>query len=148
MEKITRSADANWKGNLDEGHGLVSLQSRAFTEERFSFAKRIDQEQSETNPEELIAGAAASCFGMALSKTLQDDGQASEKLRVKADVTLGITDDGPKVTDLKLAVEAILPEYDEDQLEAAVKKTAENCPIFQLLKPGFESVAIESSLQR
>lgn len=25
MDKITRSADANWKGDLDNGHGLVSV---------------------------------------------------------------------------------------------------------------------------
>lgn len=147
MKTITRSADANWKGNLDEGHGLVSVESRAFTEQRFSFSQRIGEDGLETNPEELIAAAAASCFGMALSKTLQDDGQTSEKMRVKADVTLSITDDGPKLTDLKLSVEAILPDYSEDDLKAAVDKTAENCPVFQLLKPGFDSVEIESALQ-
>lgn len=147
MKKITRSADANWKGNLDEGHGLVSVESRALTEQKFSFSKRVDQEARETNPEELIAAAAASCFGMALSKTLQDDNQASDKLRVKADVILSIDDAGPKLTDLKLKVEAILPEYSEEQFEAAVDRTADECPVLQLLRPGFSSVDIESSLQ-
>jgi osmotically inducible protein OsmC len=147
MKKITRSADANWKGNLDEGHGLVSVESRALTEQKFSFSKRVDQEARETNPEELIAAAAASCFGMALSKTLQDDNQASDKLRVKADVILSIDDAGPKLTDLKLRVEAILPEYSEEQFEAAVDRTADECPVLQLLRPGFSSVDIESSLQ-
>ncbi len=147
MTKITRSADSNWKGNLDNGHGLVSVESRALTEQKFSFSKRVDQTAKETNPEELIAAAAASCFAMALSKTLQDDGQASDKLRVKADVTLSIGDDGPKLTGLNLSIEAILPEYTEDQLKDAVSKTAENCPVFQLLRPGFDSVNIESSLQ-
>lgn len=147
MKEITRSADANWKGNLDNGHGLVSVESRAFTEQKFSFSKRVDQNARETNPEELIAAAAASCFGMALSKTLQDDGQASDKLRVKADVTLSIGDDGPKLTHLKLSIEAVLPEYTEDQMKDAVSKTAENCPVVQLLRPGFDSVEIECSLQ-
>jgi osmotically inducible protein OsmC len=148
MKKITRSADANWKGNLDEGHGLVSVESRAFSEQKFSFTKRVNQFDHETNPEELIASSAASCFAMALSKTLQDDDQVSPKLRVKADVSLSIENDGPKLTDLKLNVEAILPDYSEDQLKAAVEKTAENCPVFQLLRPGFESVDIVSSLQK
>jgi osmotically inducible protein OsmC len=148
MKKITRSADANWKGNLDNGHGLVSVESRAFTEQKFSFSKRVDQAERETNPEELIAAAAASCFGMALSKTLQDDEQVSEKLRVKADVTLSVENDGPKLTDLTLSVEAILPDYSEEQLKAAVDQTAENCPVLQLLHPGFDHVEIESSIQR
>lgn len=148
MDKITRSADANWKGDLDNGHGLVSVQSRAFTEQKFSFSQRVDQGSAQTNPEELIAAAAASCFGMALSKTLQDDGQSSEKLRVKADVTLGMKEGGPKLTDLKLSIEAILPGYTEEQLDAAVAKTAENCPVVRLLQPGFDSVDIECSLQR
>ena len=146
MKKIT-SADANWKGNLDDGHGLVSTESRSLTEEEFSFSRRVDQDARETNPEELIAAAAASCFGMALAKTLQDDDQSSDKLRVKADVTLSIMDEGPKVTDLKLSIDAMLPEYTEDQLKTAVSKTAENCPVLQLLSPGFDSVEIESSLQ-
>ena len=60
MKNITRSADANWKGDLDNGHGLVSVQSRALKEERFSFSKRVDTNGEQTNPEELIAAAAAS----------------------------------------------------------------------------------------
>ncbi len=147
MTKIIRSADANWKGNLDEGHGLVSTESRVLTEQRFSFTKRVNQHADETNPEELLAAAASACFGMALSKTLQDDGQEAEKLRVKAEVTLSIKEDGPKVTDLKLTVEAILPEYTEEQFKAAVMETAENCPVYQVLSPGFESVSVKCSLQ-
>jgi len=97
-------------------------------------------------PEELIAAAAAACFGMALSKTLQDDDQTSDKLRMKADVTLSIVKEGPKLADLKRSTEAVLPEYTEDQLRAAVMETAENCPVFQLLRPGLDSMDIESSL--
>lgn len=113
----------------------------------FLFSQRVDQAGQETNPEELIAAAVASCFGMAMSKTLQDDGQASQKLRVKADVTLSIEEEGPKLSALNLTVEAILPEYTEDQLKAAVNTTAENCPVLKLLRPGFDSVNIQSSLQ-
>jgi organic hydroperoxide reductase OsmC/OhrA len=69
------------------------------------------------------------------------------KLRVKADVTLSVSDDGPKLSALNLTVEAILPEYTEDQLKAAVNTIAENCPVLQLLRPGFDSVNIQSSLQ-
>lgn len=147
MKEINRSADANWKGNLDNGHGLVSVESRALAEQEFSFSKRLDQCARETNPEELIAAAAASCFGMALSKTLQDDGQVSDKIRVKAEVVLSIAAEGPKLTTLNLNVEVILPEYTEEQLKSAVAKTAENCPVLQLLSPGFDSVDIACSLQ-
>lgn len=73
MSKITRKAEANWKGDLDSGHGLVSTESRVLTESRFSFEQRVEGEGTDTNPEELIAASAASCFAMALSKTLQDE---------------------------------------------------------------------------
>jgi uncharacterized OsmC-like protein len=41
----------------------------------------------------------------------------------------------------------LIPDYSEESLKYAVAKTAENCPVFQLLKPGFEAIHLESVLQ-
>ena len=146
MTSVIRKAEANWKGDLENGHGLVSTESRALTESKFSFKQRIDDDSESTNPEELMAASASSCFAMALSKTLQDEGKTAEKLRVRADVSLNL-DDGPKLTEMTLHVEGLIPGYSEDAFNQAVSKTAESCPVFQLLKPGFEAIHLESKLQ-
>jgi len=44
MNTITRKAEANWKGNLDSGHGLLSTESRVLTESKFSFKQRVEGE--------------------------------------------------------------------------------------------------------
>lgn len=146
MSQIIRKAEANWKGDLDNGHGLVSTETRALTESSFSFAQRVDGEGRDTNPEELIAAAASSCFAMALSKTLQDESKVAEKLQVRAEVSLNLND-GPRLTEMKLHVEGIVPDYSRGEFESAVASTAENCPVFQLLKPGFDVIHTESRLQ-
>lgn len=143
---ITRKAEAKWNGNLEDGHGLVSTESRVLTESKFAFKQRVEGAGKDTNPEELIAASAASCFAMALSNTLQDAGKVAEQLNVHVDVSLSL-DDGPKLTEMSLNVEGVIPDYSGDAFESAVAKTAENCPVFQLLRPGFESIHLESSLQ-
>lgn len=148
MNRITRKADANWKGNLSEGHGLVSTHSRVLTEERFAFGERIDGESRATNPEELIGAATAACFSMALSKTLEDDGITAEVLRVGADVDLDITETGPSINHMRIQVEAKAGQLDEEGLNRAVATTAENCPVFQLLQPGFREIELNASLQK
>lgn len=145
MSQVTRKASASWKGDLKNGHGLVSTESRVLTESLFSFGQRVEGEGKDTNPEELIAAAASSCFAMALSKTLQDEGKVAEKLNVSAGVTLTI-DDGPKLTELFLNVEGIVPNFSDEAFKKAVATTAENCPVYQLLNPGLDSIAVESRL--
>lgn len=133
-------------GDLENGHGWISTESRALAESLYSFGQRVEGEGKDTNPEELLAAAVSSCFAMALSKTLQDEGKSAEKLNVCASVNLNL-DDGPKLTDLILSVEGSVSDYSEEPLDKAVDTTAENCPVFRLLKPGFDSIQIESSLR-
>ena len=60
-----RSAKAIWEGNLSSGTGRISLESGLF-KGAYTFGSRF-KSKAGTNPEELIAGAHASCFSMALS---------------------------------------------------------------------------------
>ncbi len=147
---ISRKAEASWEGNFTSGHGFVSTQSRTLVERTISFKQRSDEsgDSDSTNPEELIAAAAASCFAMALSKTLQDDSVIAEEILVHAEVTLSLRDEGPRLTSMNMKVEALLPTFNEEQLQAAVAKTAENCPVLRLLQPGFESVDFTSVLRK
>jgi organic hydroperoxide reductase OsmC/OhrA len=72
----------------------------------------------------------------------------SPNIVTTAEVDLNLSDSGPKLSELRLNVEAIIPDFDDSKLEKAVSKTAESCPVFQLLKPGFDSVKLESRIQR
>lgn len=143
---LIRKADANWKGSLENGHGLVSSHSHALAEERYSFGERTADGSKATNPEELLSASAASCFAMALSKTLGDRGHTAEKLKVLGETTLSLRDSGPKVTRLELSVEGMVPDLDEESFRSAVDETVGGCPLVQLLRPGLEDFAVNASL--
>ena len=64
----TRTAQAEWQGDLRKGTGTMSLGSGAFTGS-YSFPSRFEDGQG-TNPEELIGAAHAGCFSMALAHGL------------------------------------------------------------------------------
>jgi len=68
-----RTAEAEWQGNLQEGQGHIRLGSGAF-EGNYSFRSRMGDGASGTNPEELIGGAHAGCYSMALSAMLAGAG--------------------------------------------------------------------------
>jgi osmotically inducible protein OsmC len=144
--EIKRNADANWKGSLENGHGLISTHSHVLAEEKYSFGERTSDGSKGTNPEELISASVSSCFAMALSKTLGDHGHTAEKLRVRGETTLSLRDEGPKVTKITLIVEGLVPDISEDDFKKIVEETAGGCPLVQLLKPGLEELSITSSL--
>src|SRR5229473_3672457 len=50
----TRTADAEWQGNLQQGRGTMRVGSGAF-EGSYSFKSRMGDEMVGTNPEELIS---------------------------------------------------------------------------------------------
>lgn len=147
MKTITRKAEADWKGNLDAGHGLVTTASQVLVKQAFSFAKRTEPgDHSQTNPEELIAAGIASCFSMALSKTLQDREVTAQQLVVTAAVTLSLRDEGPVVDRLKLDVSGMVGGVSEDELRDAVETTRKGCPVYRLIEPGFEAIEVSVSL--
>ena len=82
-----RTANALWEGSLQEGRGQMSLGSGAF-EGAYSFKSRFGEEDTGTNPEELIAAAHAGCFTMALSLALSEAGNPPESLQTQAKVSL------------------------------------------------------------
>lgn len=147
VTKVTRSADANWKGDVKGGHGLVSTQSGVVKKSRFTLPCRLDDEdRSEVNPEELIAAAAASCFSMALSDTLTKREQIPTELVVRCDVELRVEEGGPRLKRLSLLCEGLVPTISQAQFESAVASTQETCPVFLALEPGFNEVDVTARL--
>ena len=83
---MKRTANAVWNGNLKDGNGTFGVGSGAFTNQKFSFKTRFE-DQPGTNPEELIAAAHASCFSMAFSAQLGERGITPESVATTATST-------------------------------------------------------------
>lgn len=128
----TRDGSAEWKGDLKGGSGTVSVKSGLFTDGRFSFGTRFEEEPG-TNPEELIGAAHAGCFSMALSNILAEAGHTAESVRTTAQVHLRIVDGGPSIAKIDLVTEGRVPGIDQSEFATFAAQAKEGCPVSKAL---------------
>lgn len=140
--KINRSGSAVWSGGLKDGKGAISTQSGALDVYPYGFATRFEGVPG-SNPEELIAAAHASCFTMALSLILGEEGFTASKMESHAVVTLEKQEDGFAVTASHLTLKASIPDVDESTFQDLAAKAKANCPISKLLKA---DISLEAEL--
>lgn len=145
MSDIIRKGSAVWSGDLKSGRGRVSTQSGALKDNPYGFTTRFEGEPG-TNPEELIAAAHASCFSMALSMILGQDGNTPEEIRTSVAVRLARAEGGFKVTAIHIDVTARVPGLDEEGFSKAAQTAKENCPISKLLAPGLDELTMKAAL--
>lgn len=98
MKKNT--AHAKWNGDLLKGNGSIKLGSGAF-EGQFSFTSRFENGTG-TNPEEMLAGAHAGCFSMALSFALTQAGYNPLVVETNSEIFLDKTEAGFEITKIHL----------------------------------------------
>ncbi len=139
----TRNGSAEWKGDLKGGSGSVKVGEGAF-EGAYSFASRFEEGEG-TNPEELIAAAHASCFAMALSLLLSEEGHAPDSVRTRAEVQLRLVDGLPTIARIGLRVEGSVPGIDEDQFRSFAEKAKAGCPVSRALA-GVPEIELEAKL--
>ena len=84
---------AVWQGGIKDGKGAISTRSGALKDYPYGFASRFEGKPG-TSPEELIGGAHAGCFTMALSLILGEAHLTAERMETKAEVTLDEVADG------------------------------------------------------
>ncbi|TDO01462.1 MULTISPECIES: OsmC family protein [Halomonas] len=128
---IHKSGSAVWQGGLKDGKGTVSTQSGVIQDIPYSFAKRFEGEAG-SNPEELIGAAHASCYSMALSMILGEDGLTAERIDTEAKVTLDQVEGGFAITKVHLSTVAKIPDTDEATFKAAADKAKAGCPVSKL----------------
>ena len=146
MEKY-RKAGVLWTGDLKDGHGIVSTESRALFEYPFNSRMRFEDEPG-TNPEELLAAAHAACFSMALSSVLAKNGYEPVRTDTTATCILSSKDGGGfEITTMQLHVRAEVPDVDESTFEKLIREADEGCPVSRLLRPGLE-IEIDATLLR
>jgi len=126
-----RKATAQWKGNLMQGQGRMSLGSGAF-DGAFSFATRMGDEPG-TNPEELVAAALAGCYSMALNAALEKQGTPATQVNSEAVVHFGKDEGGFAIRGIDLTTKAEVPGLDEERFREVAESTKETCPISKAL---------------
>lgn len=137
---IRRRASGTWTGPLKEGQGSISTQSGALKDLPFSFATRFGDTPG-TNPEELIAGAHAGCYSMALTAYLGSKSIASKRIETKAICELQPLDGGGfKIATMHLTVTGEVDGIDNEQFQQLAREAEKTCPVSNALRG---SVAIE-----
>jgi osmotically inducible protein OsmC len=129
---MKRSASAVWKGGLKDGRGTVSTGSGVLSNVPYNFSMRFENETG-TNPEELIAAAHAACFSMALSLFLGNAGMTAESIDTTANVTLEKVGDAFTVTASHLDTTVRIPNADKAKFQQAAEGAKAGCPISRLL---------------
>jgi osmotically inducible protein OsmC len=145
MATAERRANVVWNGDLQSGSGTFDLASSgAWNGAQVSFATRTENPNGNTSPEELIAAAHASCYAMALSNTLAEQGNAPEELQVSAVVTLDMG--SLKVTTSALDVRGRVPGLDEEGFRSAAEQAEQACPVSNALR-GSVDIQLNTSLE-
>jgi osmotically inducible protein OsmC len=144
MANAERTATSVWEGDLAHGNGVLSLKSGAAPDLPVTWASRTERSDGKTSPEELIAAAHASCFCMALSHGLTEDGHKPDRLEVSATVTFTL-EGGPRVSSSHITVRGTVPGIDADGFAAAAQGAGENCPVSAALK-GNVDITVDAQL--
>ena len=129
---MKKTASAVWTGDLKQGKGIVSTESGVLKDIPYSFATRFEN-QTGSNPEELIGAAHAGCFSMAFSASLEKAGFTATRIATTAEVSLEKTEGGFSITAVHLITKAEVPGIDQAQCEAIANDAKANCPVSKLL---------------
>lgn len=134
MSEVVSRAKAVWEGDLFHGKGQVSFDSGALPTREVTWAARLTKIAGMTSPEELLAAAHASCFAMALSNILAKEGKPAKKLEVTADAVFAKTDDGFRITEVRINVLGDVPGMTVDGFQKAASTAGDGCPVSKALK--------------
>lgn len=126
-----RSAQAQWKGTLQQGTGSMKLGSGAF-EGPYSFLSRFE-DGAGTNPEELIAAAHAGCFSMSLSNELGKAGFPPTSIQTKANLHVDRVEGRFTLLKIHLEVEAEVPGIGEAAFLEKAEAARKGCPVSRAL---------------
>ena len=127
---VTSEATTTWTGSLAEGSGTVSFSSSKIGTFPIDWKARSEGSDSTTTPEELIAAAHASCFSMALSHALSENGTPPESVHSSASVTFK---PGVGITGSHLNVNAVVPGLSAEDFQRIAEEAKTGCPVSQAL---------------
>jgi osmotically inducible protein OsmC len=144
MPNFVRHVDVDWTGGLMDGKGTAKAGTSAFSLP-VTFPSRIAETgDSQTTPEELLAGAHAICYAMVLTNTIGKQGGKSKRIRVRATVTAERSDAGLKVVSshLDVTVEG-LENIDGGKIQELAQGAEKGCPISNAIR-GSVAISVEA----
>ncbi len=127
----SRTAEAQWQGNLTEGKGRIKVQSGTL-DAPYDFRARTADGKG-TNPEELIGAAHAGCFTMQLSALLGGAGFTPTNLRTTAKVHLEKQGAGFAIPKIELELEGSVPGLDAAAFLKHAETAKASCPVSKAL---------------
>ena len=130
---VDRKASATWEGDLFTGKGAVTLDSAMAPPMDVSWAARAENPEGQTSPEELLAGAHATCYSMAFSNMLAKNGTPANRLDTSAVVSFEKGEAGFSVTRSAITVRGDVPGVDAETFERIAGEAKTGCPISKLL---------------
>jgi len=138
---VTSEASTSWRGSLFEGSGEVALASSGQGPFAVDWKARSEGSDSLTTPEELIAAAHSSCYSMALSNALAQNGTPPTSIETTASVTFV---PGKGISGSHLNVEAVVPGLSAEDFARLADEAKTGCPVSQALS-GIE-ITLEAAL--
>jgi len=138
---VTSEATTSWKGSLSEGAGEIALESSNQGPFAVNWKARSEGSTSITTPEELIAAAHSSCFSMALSHALSENGTPPQSVETTASVTFM---PGKGISGSHLNVNAVVPGLSDEDFQRIAGEAKTGCPVSQALA-GVE-ITLEATL--
>jgi lipoyl-dependent peroxiredoxin len=142
----TRTSQAEWRGDLQEGQGELELGSGRYSGP-YTFVSRFESGEGGTNPEELIAAAHAACYSMALSGQLAKAGTPPESVRTEAEITLDTVDGKPTITRIHLVTRGQVPGLDAAGFQEQAEAAKEGCPVSRLLVGGSAEITLDATFE-
>jgi osmotically inducible protein OsmC len=136
-------ATAEWKGDIPTGSGTFTAGDSLSGE--YSFKSRFEDGPG-ANPEQLIAGAHASCYSMALTNVLGEKGATVESVKTDAKVTLRLLEEGPTITRIELNAVGRVTGIDEAGFQEAAEAAKVGCPISKALA-GVPEIELTATLE-
>ncbi|CAN5666756.1 OsmC family protein [soil metagenome] len=147
MATAERRAEVYWEGELEQGIGSFALGNWMVGEEPTTWSSRIDSEDDNASPEELLAAAQASCYSMALSSVLGENGATPERMTVSTVCTLDEVEEGRfRITAIELEVRGSVPSMSAEGFKEAVERADSICPVTNALK-GNVDIRIDAHLE-
>jgi osmotically inducible protein OsmC len=120
-----------WIGGFTDGEGrIVSTTTGALPELGVSWRARVDEDQTLTSPEELLAAAHAACFAMQFTHGLIGAGAEPEEMHVTAAVRF---EPGLGITDSVLTARVSVSGLSDEKIRETAERAKLGCPISRAL---------------
>jgi len=124
---VVRTAEARWLGDVKTGVGKIKLGSES-DDGAYSPDLRFKGAPG-SNEEEIVGASQASCFNMALAKSLEKEGFAVQAIDTVASVSIDTIGQRNRISSIQLDTEVmVVPHIDDVILREQAELANHHCP--------------------